>query len=318
MSRANGTRRLLRAPLLHFLLIGGALYAANAALQPPPPGPVVRVTAGKLAELEEQFLRQTGRPPNEREREWLIASRVDDELLLEEAFALGWHRSDAIAQRRLLQNQRFLDPDSAASDAELLVRAYEQGMDRSDIVVRRRLLERMRLSIAGRAHAEEPDDEALHQYLERHAEQFTRPERVQLSHVFVSSDRHGERLDDAAAALMVRLVDEAISPDDTAELGDPFLLSRELPLWPADTLASRMGPDFAEGAMRAPVGEWSGPVASSYGLHLVWVRQRSPAAVPALDSIRSRVRASLLREREQEVLRAHLEALRARARVEVE
>ena len=110
----------------------------------------------------------------------------------------------------------------------------------------------------------------------------------------------------------------AFSPDDTAALGDPFLHARELPLWPVDTLSSRMGPAFAEGVRPAPVGEWSGPIPSSYGLHMVWVRERAPAEIPPLDSIRTRVRASWLREREQVVLREHLAGLRADARIEIE
>jgi parvulin-like peptidyl-prolyl isomerase len=61
-----------------------------------------------------------------------------------------------------------------------------------------------------------------------------------------------------------------------------------------------------------------GPVRSSYGLHLVWVDERSPARVPPLAAVRSQVAHRLLAERGEERLRARLRTLRARYEITVE
>ena len=100
-------------------------------------------------------------------------------------------------------------------------------------------------------------------------------------------------------------------------LGDPFLLSHHLPLWPEDVLARQMGASFAAGVMAAPLGRWSEPVVSAYGLHVVFVHERTPEQAASLDAVRKRVDADLMRDREQRAMRAHLDALRAEAVVEV-
>jgi hypothetical protein len=310
--------RLLRRPLLHFALIGLALYTANGMLREPPDRPRIRIGVEEIAQLESGWLRQTGRALSTSQREWVINERIDEELLLQEAYSYGWHETDGIVQRRLLQNQRFLEPESTESDAVLLKRAYDQGMDRSDIVVRRRLLERMKLAIASRARSVEPDERVLEDHLAANAQRYERPERIRLSHVFLSADTRSDSIDQEAAALRDRLVAQSIAPEEAAGLGDPFLLSSELPLWSEDQLGRRMGAGFAEHAMRAIPGGWSDPIASSYGLHLVWPRDYTPAEPATLATVRAEVSAAVLREREAEALRAHLERLRAETRIEVD
>lgn len=317
-SRPGGRwRRVARAPLLHFLLLGGALFAFRQAWLPPVEPFAVAVTAADIRDLRAGWTQQTGRPPTQRELDALIESAIDDALLLEEAFARGWHRTDAVVQRRLIQNQRFLAPDDPAPDAALLERAWAQGMDRSDIVVRRRLIERMRLTIQATAHDEMPTREALAAWLAEHPDRFVRPARTRLSHVYRSRDRRGDALARDAAALGERLAAESLSPEAAARLSDPFLVSTDLPLWSESAIARQLGPGFAAAAMTAPVGEWSGPIESAYGLHWVFVHERQPAGRPPLDEVAAAVQGEVLREREQAAMRAHLHALRARATLSV-
>jgi hypothetical protein len=41
---------------------------------------------------------------------------------------------------------------------------------------------------------------------------------------------------------------------------------------------------------RAPERSWVGPIASPYGMHVVWVEAREPGAVPPFETVRGRVR----------------------------
>jgi hypothetical protein len=52
------------------------------------------------------------------------------------------------------------------------------------------------------------------------------------------------------------------------------------------TSTARFGAGFATRLAAAEPGAWFGPVPSSYGLHLVWIRERSPAVTPSLDAVR--------------------------------
>ena len=314
-SRPLRKRRLLGSPLLHFLVIGALLFFGEKALFEPEPEVVIRLTAQDIAALEQGWRERNGQPPNAELLQALIDAHIEDELLLREARSLGWHLTDGIVLRRLLRNQRFLETDESISDQELLERAFEQDMDKTDLVVRRRLLERMRLLIASRVRARPPSESELEAFLAENADAFRRPERVDLSHVFLSRDRRGDQLLADAEALGRKLREESIAPDRARELGDPFLLSHRIPLSSEASIGRQYGPAFAAEAIRAPGDQWSGPIPSSYGAHMVWVHEKTPAVVPPLDEIRQRVESEVLRERERSELIAHTQSLREKARI---
>jgi hypothetical protein len=114
---AMALKSLMREPLLHFLVLGAALFVTfdlfgsrgNAA-----PGKIV-VTQGQIAALREDFQRTWQRPPTPDEVEGLVGERVRDEVYYREALALGLDKDDAVIRRRLRQKLEFVSEDSAAS-----------------------------------------------------------------------------------------------------------------------------------------------------------------------------------------------------------
>lgn len=319
-ARCNARVRFLRTPLLHFLVLGASLFAiqglwsgdADAERQPP-----VIVNGEQLDQLREMARRELGREPTDRELGLRIDAWVDDELLVREARALGWHRTDPVVHMRLAQNLRFLGDDPDADDATLVSRAYALGMDRSDIVVRRRLIERMRLAITSAASAQEPDDARLAELLAREPERYRQPALVELFHVFLSRDRRGAQLEADAQRVLAQLRAQQVSPEAAAAHGDPSLLPAHLPLSSERTLAGRLGPDFAAAALELEPGGWRGPIASSYGLHLVWATRRVEARDPSVDEARRALLATWRAEREREALRRALDTLRGGVEVRV-
>jgi len=307
--------KLLGAPIVHFLAIGAALFALERGLETPEPKPLV-VPASEQARLREELRRSLGREPNERELAYGIAAWMDEELLVREARALGWHRTDPVVQMRLVRNMRFVSDDPEAAADLLLDQAYALEMDRSDLVVRRRLAERMRLAITASLAGQEPPEVALREILARDAERLRRPALVHLSHVFLSRDRRGETLADDAAAKLAELRRRSVPPEAAAEHGDPFLVPARLPLSSERALAARLGPEFARAVMAAPEGDWSGPVPSAYGLHLVWVQRRMPARDPDLEEVRRELVATWRAEQEAQLLRDALARLRSAAGLE--
>jgi hypothetical protein len=311
----------LRAPLLHFLAIGAVLFALQGALSPSSPRvPVRSVTlpAAEFERLAHEARRETGRPASPQQIEPRVRAWVDEELLFREAVALGWNRSDPVVQQRLIRNLRFLDADADDDPATLLAQAYALGMDRGDLVVRRRLVQRMKLAITAAARAAEPSDAELEALLQRDPARYRRPARARLTQVFVSRDRHGDGMEAAARALLAKLEAAGVAPQQAAGRGDPFLLPASLPLWSERRLAARLGPEFARRALQAKPGAWSGPIPSSYGLHLVWVHERAPDAMPPLAELRHELRAAWRAEREQRALRSALDALRRDVEVRIE
>ncbi len=313
-------RRFWRAPLLHFIAIGGLIYLASSVNRVVPPV-VLEVDSEEIARLTTQWQRSTGRVPNQLELDRLIEQFIDDELLIEMARSLGWERNDPVIQRRLIQNLRFLDAAEGKSDAQLLRDAYALDMERSDIVVRRRLLERVRLLLAEGARSREPTDEQLKAYLDAHQSEFLRPGRIRLTQIYLSRDRRGATLHTDAVALVQSLERSEVNPDRDINAivgrGDPFLLRASLPLWSLRRLSDRLGHAFAEAAAELPVGVWSGPIVSSYGEHAVWVHERRAEEIPALQEIRDSVAAELHRRWETEALHEVIARLRSQVEIRV-
>ena len=122
-----------------------------------------------------------------------------------------------------------------------------------------------------------------------------------------------------ARALLAELVSSGSGRVEIAPAaGDPFLFPRDLPSRSDRELAKTFGPDFAAPLRELPVGRWSGPVPSAYGLHLVWVHERSPAVPSDLDAVRGELREALFHERGARALREYQQVLRERHPVTVE
>jgi hypothetical protein len=130
--------RLLKEPLLHFVVLGGLLFAAYSAFgtaqQEAGPQPVIRMAAADAEWLKGMWTRQWRRPPTDEELTGLVADHLKEEVLAREARALELDVGDTIVRRRLAQKMEFLLDDTIRTteppDAELRV-LYET---RSDLV----------------------------------------------------------------------------------------------------------------------------------------------------------------------------------------
>jgi hypothetical protein len=287
---------------VHFLWIGFALFVADRwLLVEAAPAAPVHVSSAKLAELMDRFLGRMGRMPEARELDALVQAEVDEELLYREALARGFDRDDPVIHRRLVQNMRFAGGGEERDAAELYEEAIELGMDRRDPVVRRRLVQRMRLAIESSALDPEPAEEELRRAYEADPARYTRKARVRLHQIYFKQ---------ASGASAAR---ESLSPDGPQQglaIGDPFLHAVTQPLQSHRELAQRFGAEFADAVFVLEPQRWSPPIASAYGSHLVWVEEKTEAALAPFEEVRDRVRYALLAARREQALADALAQLR--------
>jgi hypothetical protein len=126
--------------------------------------------------------------------------------------------------------------------------------------------------------------------------------------VFLSPDRRGDRVEADAKALLAQLA-RAGADADIETLGDSIMLPSDFELAPL-AIASRMfGNEFAASLADIEPGQWTGPIASGYGLHVVYVRERVAGREPALDDVRDAVTRDLLTSRRKEQLESMYERL---------
>ena len=116
--------RILKEPLLHFLLIGLLLFLLYGAVAPPSAdGNRITVNRAVIAGLTTQFQATWSRPPTPVELQGLVDSHVRDEILFREGVALGLVKDDPVIKRRVRQKLEVLIEEEGksggASDAEL-------------------------------------------------------------------------------------------------------------------------------------------------------------------------------------------------------
>jgi PPIC-type PPIASE domain len=286
-------------PVPHFMLVGGLAFALVRGFGGTHDGARTLDAAGTASTAR--------RPVASDSTEF---GTFDEAVLYRAALAAGLDRDDPVVQARLIRNMRFLI-GAAADGRELYREAMTLDMAEGDLVIRRRLVDRMRRLLQEPALATEPSEAELQAYLDAHAARFTLPARLRLTHVFLSRQRRRLRLEADAARLL-----EQLGPADVAraaELGDPLPVPAELPSASAQDLARFFGTQFAAAALALTPGRWHGPLASPYGVHLVWVHERAAARVAPLELVRAEVRAALREARAAAAVREGLSALRARA-----
>ncbi len=273
---AGWPSRIAREPLVHFVLLGAAIFALHRAVAPPPPAGTIVVTAAMQRGFQQEHLRRHGKPPTPEEARALVDRYVDTEVMLREALALGLDRGDIIVRRRLVQKMEFLNQAS-----------------------------RPRLP---------PSDADLKALLDAHPERYALASRVTLEHVFVSAELHREDAPRVADELRARLDAGA----DPAHLGDPFLRGRVFRAATEGELAGIFGPAFAHAVQELPEGTWSTPLASSFGLHLVRVSDRSGGRQATLGEARRELVRDWEDEARERAARSALEELRTRYDVRIE
>lgn len=161
----SGLARLWREPLVHFLLLGAALFAAFGVMQErgdEGPDRIV-VDASQVQQLAARFKRTWLRAPTQEELVGLVEGYVREEVYYREALAMGLDRNDPVVRNRMRVKLEFLLEELGAEGA--------------------------------------PGDEALAAYLREHADAFRLPARVSFRHVYLSPDRRDDLAGDAGRVL---------------------------------------------------------------------------------------------------------------------
>jgi len=166
-------RRIVSEPLVHFLLIGLAVFffykVANPETEPLVPGKRVEVTIGEAQQLIAQFRNTWGRAPSLEELQALLEAKLKQSILVREASALAMDQDDAVIERRLAQKMTFFITSAAGS------------------VV--------------------PEEDDLKAFFAEHADQFAERPKMSFRQVYL-----GEDLEKAASAPLIDALNSGADP----------------------------------------------------------------------------------------------------------
>lgn len=134
--------RILREPLLHFLLIGAAIFAlsmltgrGSSSGGAPASDKQIVVTPDKVALLRNGYVLDNNREPTDADVQRLIDAYVREEILVREARAQGLDRDDSIVRRRLVQKMEFAvadPPPPPDSELETYLTQHPDAFRKSD------------------------------------------------------------------------------------------------------------------------------------------------------------------------------------------
>ena len=238
---------------MHFVLLGVLVFVVDAFIRArtvQAGGGEIVVTQGRIENLAALFARTWQRPPTVGELRGLVDEYVLEEALFREGVALGVDQGDTVIRRRVRQKMDFFVDDLVDS-------------------------------------GETPEAE-LQNWLAEHPDAYAQPARFTFRQIYLNPDRRG----DAVRSDAERLLEVLLSTDDTSdtrELGDGSLLQHAYADYRADMVESSFGAAFATDLATLPIGAWSGPVESAFGLHLVIIDASTPGRLPALAEVRAEV-----------------------------
>ena len=157
---------------------------------------------------------------------------------------------------------------------ELLGReARAMGLEQNDPIIRRRLAQKVEFLVNDTARLTAPTDDDLHRFYEANMESFQTRARVSFTQVFFDPETRPNAAADAKAALAALSHGAAA----TRDIGDPSPIDAVVRDDDMQAVAGLFGDPFANAVFALKPGAWHGPIASSFGLHLVRVTEAKPS-----------------------------------------
>lgn len=244
-------RKLLSEPFVHFVILGGMIFAGHSLWQQHITK-LDRTIFVSPAEMERQaqiFATENQRQPTDEDLEGLLFAHIEEQVLMREAQRLGLDADDTIIRRRLAQKMRFMIDDIGAPPV--------------------------------------PDRDVLKTWFKANTDKFMRPETRSFEHIYLSPRGRA----DTVIAEAEKLRDAGISNDwktqgDAFMTGRTFkTLAASAVQRDFGTRFSQ-----ALFALEDKP-EWQGPLNSAFGVHLVRLTDVTPETLPAFEDITPEVEA---------------------------
>ncbi len=237
-AKGEALGRLLRQPLLQFVLIGALIFGLYSVLKGAEPSTPTEIHLGpaELKWLHETWRGQFGHPPSAMEMRAAVTAHVDEEMRYREGLALGLDRDDTVVRRRLAQKYDFL--------------------------------------LGSQANETIPTEAQLRAVFERTPARYAAPALTSFCQVYFGEGAEGlARSRAAVAALAPSAAGKAQAlPAGSGLRPNPRCYEGAAP----DEAARDFGTVFAGTLDRLPRDAWRAPVEPGYGFHAVLVRARIP------------------------------------------
>jgi hypothetical protein len=245
------------------------------------------------------------RSPGDVSDKRIVITQSDVEAL-QANFARTWQRPPTMQELPRLVEEKVR--------GEIAYReAVAMGLDVNDAYIKQRLKTKLEFMLEDISTLDQPTDQELADYLAQHREKFRREAQVSFVQVYL-----GEQPSEQEAARVLAQLTEAGADAELETYGKSIMLPLAVSASPLSVVDRRFGSGFTAQLKGFPVGQWQGPVVSSYGYHLVQVNGRVAAMDPPLEGVRREVMRELVAERIKTVKETTYAGLREQYEVVIE
>lgn len=226
-------QKIIKEPLVQFLLIGGALFFLYSFLNPSTEGVdnnLISIDDSDVKRLIKSYEKTWNAPPDSTTLSNLVSEEIKSEVFYREAIRMQLDHNDEIIRRRLKQKYEFLVKDLANNL--------------------------------------QPSEADLSDYYEEHTDQYLEPVKLSFSQIYFSPDKRKNPFEDAQR-ILIQIIKSNKTNVDVKSHGDPFHLQSHFDSRDHSDVRQVFGKEFADAIFKQKIEGWTGPIRSGYGIHLV-------------------------------------------------
>ena len=293
---------------VHFLVLGIIFYQVEAKVFPDPKTVIGPLSQSQQHTLQQRWLADFGKFPTDQQTVKMIIDELDRDVLFQRALELNFHLHDKIVYDQLIRNMRFLDVKTDKSNAELFQEALNMRLHLVDEVIKRRLIENMKQRLLVINPPAEVSKEKVRAAFAVRKDEFYRPVRYSISHIFINPERKAE-----LESVIKTIQHQRLNAATAKYLSSPFMSGYHFQGQTPEQLARSFGVLFmSELAKAAPIaGEAYGPLRSAFGWHYVWVSSIEPGRDALFVEVASQLQRSLDVQERVKTLQTAIVSLRA-------
>lgn len=233
-------KKLLKEPLMHFVLLGCLLFALYGLVNKQNDSEsVILIDDFDMNNIIASWEMQWKRLPTDEELKSLVDLNIKQEIFYQEALKMNLDHNDEIIKRRLAQKMQFLSNDLAAIS--------------------------------------EPTDEELKKFYDANFENYLSPPMLSFYQIIFSPDNRKDPKNDAEQTL---LKFKEVSFEEMKNKGDalpfPFYFENQ----DANEINRQLGMQFSETLESLKTDTWTGPIQSGFGYHLIYITDKTASQKP--------------------------------------
>jgi len=186
-------------------------------------------------------------------------------------------------------------------EEEILYReALKLGLDSDDKIIKRRLAQKITF-LKQETFGDKLSDEELINFFNTNRENYYIDATYTFSHYFFSSENYSK----------IRAKDAYIKVNSSETINaDPFFLGKSFANENLKNISRNFGKNFTNSIKETELNQWSSPIESAYGHHLIYISDYKEGYYPIIDEVLNQVKVDLLQSKRDAAIMDYLDEVK--------